>query len=707
MRILIGLLCILLIWGGSSSSTESEDPSTKTSGNSTNGTTTPSDKPVSTNSTVESTEHSSTGSANGSSTTGSSQISTTIEQGETTEATTVTPGPPTLPNVNVQRSDFKLFNCTAELCTYQFDAPQNSQSFLKTENAVIGTDNTKYSELQTEANENDKNITDAYNDATSKILDLQSKLGKIQQALSGIQSQMLLIQQVQRDTLANLIPVKKFVSDLTNAQTCLYQKCLIPTTPTPSPTTSPSPCIDFTCPISGSSCELDQSNKPYCTNCVGNLDGYNHCNTVVCDKYGTAINNVSESFFIYSYGYNAQYKNYSGLPANTNCKWLLTSENGFTSHYVSSYETSNRLVGKPYVSCRPEGVSLVARVAEPFRGQIFVKGAHSNPKCAKKFNNSTTQVELTIDADSLSSCGFQFWKKPGETAVLTSGQFVVSFHSELVTTSDQAFAAHCTFENHADVSNMLINQKSLVSDAKTVFGEFETPKIRMDILPAGELIILSDDITNHQKSVFRVGDPVLFKWSMVNRSDLFGINIESCEVTTKYRSPVQIISNGCSLDDELISDVSYSSDHSQVFANSLAFKFVDEDILNVRCAIRFCVKRLDHVRIAGFEEDVCAFESHCSIRNRRELEAKHQQNRISRDIVYVEGRLRIKQEAYSSSGLECREMCLRQTAASVASFENEREFAPKTTRPFEHSTMWYGSAKRVPPPPWPQPPPTR
>lgn len=54
---------------------------------------------------------------------------------------------------------------------------------------------------------------------------------------------------------------------------------------------------------------------------------------------------------------------------------------------------------------------------------------------------------------------------------------------------------------------------------------------------------------------------------------------------------MKILENGCSLDEELISDTTYSQDFSKIYATSLAFKFPEEYEVFIRCAVRTCVKK--------------------------------------------------------------------------------------------------------------------
>ncbi|CAI2349474.1 unnamed protein product [Caenorhabditis sp. 36 PRJEB53466] len=271
----------------------------------------------------------------------------TLPSGATTEpqptggstGTTGTPGsttPAPLPDVTVSLLQFAAPVCSDTVCTYQFAAPGNDQSFLATESSAIADDRTQYVSLQSAADAKDTNIKKASDAAHAKIRALQTLLDNIQSNLDSIHSNIAVIQASQLDAQSTLQFVEKFVSDVNSAPSnCLYQKCLKPTTPapptttpTPVPTTPPSPCLNFTCPgdETGGACLLDNTNQPYCTNCVDNFNGYSHCDSVACSAAGTnfTVNATSSQGVLYSSGYNQTVPASSLVPANSDCRWQLS-----------------------------------------------------------------------------------------------------------------------------------------------------------------------------------------------------------------------------------------------------------------------------------------------------------------------------------------------------------------------------------------------
>ncbi|KAF1762601.1 hypothetical protein GCK72_010863 [Caenorhabditis remanei] len=253
---------------------------------------------------------------------------------------------------------------------------------------------------------------------------------------------------------------------------------------------------------------------------------------------------------------------------------------------VEAKTFENRIVGKPFVSCRPEGVSLVAQTEDFFEGQIYVKGSRSNPSCSKAFvlSQNSTDLELKVESQQLIKCGFRAWPKPNSKMMLLSGQVIVAFHPTLVTPSDRAFRAHCEFEDFKQQAEIGVD--NVFQEHDLILGNFELPEISMKVLPAGEESVSKNSLEPQELKVLKVGDPIIFEWKLQQEHGIFGIELERCSAETEDGKGMKIIENGCSLDEELISDTTSSADFSKIYANSLAFKFPEEHIVYIRCAIR-------------------------------------------------------------------------------------------------------------------------
>uniref|UniRef100_A0A8R1DUS8 ZP domain-containing protein n=1 Tax=Caenorhabditis japonica TaxID=281687 RepID=A0A8R1DUS8_CAEJA len=268
---------------------------------------------------------------------------------------------------------------------------------------------------------------------------------------------------------------------------------------------------------------------------------------------------------------------------------------------------------------------------------IYVKNSRKNALCSRPYSleQNATDIELKIDAQQLVLCGFRIWPKPNSKKSLLSAQIIISFHRSLVTPSDRSFAAHCEFDDFQRDADIPVD--NLIQSHELILGNFDTPEVTMRILPSGE----TNSVENLKP--LKVGDPITFEWTLTKHSEIFGIELERCSAETEDGKGMKIIENGCSLDDELISDAQTVADHSKIFANSLAFKFPEEHVVWIRCAVRTCVRRSEHLEIIdGSEGDLCESESSCGFgptqRNRRQL-AKNNASRT--DIIFVNGRFQI------------------------------------------------------------------
>ncbi|ULT98870.1 hypothetical protein L3Y34_000311 [Caenorhabditis briggsae] len=269
----------------------------------------------------------------------------TVTGGQTTVGgSTVSSGPTTqapLPSVTYSFVQFGSPVCVDSTCTYEIDAPQNNQAVLATDQSIVQADRTQFGGLQKAADGKDAQVKKANDDAVAKIKQLQDLMDQIQTNLNTIQENMQKIQSQQNDASATLSFVESFISSLNGGKdTCLYEKCLKPTTPapptttpTPAPTTTPNPCLAFNCtvaPTGSDTCQLDQNNQPYCNNCIGDLDGHGYmgamegCQSVACSASGTnfTVDNLSMGTW-YSPGYNLTTTANSSVPANSNCVYNL------------------------------------------------------------------------------------------------------------------------------------------------------------------------------------------------------------------------------------------------------------------------------------------------------------------------------------------------------------------------------------------------
>ncbi|CAI5446396.1 unnamed protein product [Caenorhabditis angaria] len=308
---------------------------------------------------------------------------------------------------------------------------------------------------------------------------------------------------------------------------------------------------------------------------------------------------------------------------------------GFVEPHVE-----NRIIGKPLVSCLKTGVFLEAEVEKIFEGQIYVRGSRNTQNCWKKYENGESRsrnLQFQIDKSQLTSCGFQFSRIPASSKYLGTGNIIVAFHPDLVTSSDRAFSVNCEFEDENLIENNLETTK--------LYGELKyVPKISMSI-----------ESQQGNRKEFEIGEPLIFKWEFVEKKQgILGLSLERCSAETSDGRGMRILENGCSLDEELISDSMVSPDYTRILANSEAFKFPDETQVFIRCYVKICVKRFNHLS-NSISSDLCPVERSCSekLRNRRELR--------NSTLIPITANYRIRRsQALKSDGNQQFQICMHE-----------------------------------------------
>ncbi|CAL2035453.1 unnamed protein product [Caenorhabditis brenneri] len=370
-------------------------------------------------------------------TAGSTQpAGSTVTGGSSSDAPVVTtPGGPTvsqgptttapLPNVTFSLVQFGQPVCVDATCTYEIDAPVNNQAVLATDQSLINNERSQFGVLQANASSVDANVKAANDAAQAKIAELQTLLDQIQANLAFIQNATKTIQTQQNAAKTSLTFVEQFISDISKAtDSCLYMRCLKPTTPapptttpTPAPTTSPSPCVNFTCPgdaTGATTCKLDTNNKPYCTNCLANFDGYNHCDTVSCSASGNPINsNSTDTFSWYSTGYNQTSPTDSSVPANANCVWnlpigpLKVNTGDFSFDCLSTQKVTITFTSSDATLSQDVSATTSARVLNSLLGKVI---------------NGTITLKSTSVVPSY--CSIYLTKNPSSGMIMEEGEMV-------------------------------------------------------------------------------------------------------------------------------------------------------------------------------------------------------------------------------------------------------------------------------------------
>ncbi|CAD6199624.1 unnamed protein product [Caenorhabditis auriculariae] len=335
----------------------------------------------------------------------------------------------------------------------------------------------------------------------------------------------------------------------------------------------------------------------------------------------------------------------------------------------------NRLVGLPKVECGSSKISFSAETEEVFEGQLYIKGYRRFEECYTLFESSenTINPSFSLPLSKLAACGIDMQRKPNKAGLKMSMTFVVAFHPNFVTSGDRAFAVNCVYQPkdvrvHTDVDISESKKPSLL-----VSGFFEELSAEMNIIRAGSVtksvwnlkrmvILLSKSV----KDQVDIGEQLLIIWSVQQpTSNFYGVRVQDCDAETSDGNGMRILTDGCSLDQELVSDVSYSQNFDRAFAELIAFRFPENDEIFFRCTLKPCLRRFEHLHLTGHsEEDLCSSKPKCEEpgpgRNRRE--SIRQQLLVDENVIAVNKALRIADSSAlkdaKSSANESRGFCV-------------------------------------------------
>ncbi|KAE9419741.1 hypothetical protein Angca_004124, partial [Angiostrongylus cantonensis] len=302
----------------------------------------------------------------------------------------------------------------------------------------------------------------------------------------------------------------------------------------------------------------------------------------------------------------------------------------------------------PAVTCGPEAIRIVGRSEDVFEGQVFVKNQRRSTDCFVVYSveqNSTTP-ELAVPLDRISACGIDLQRNPSRGLELLA-VIVFSFHPSFVTAGDRAFAVHCLFQQHQITVS---TQFDFISDLtpKLVTGSAASA-------PAVNLTVVHGRVPTEEKpaQLVSVGQPLMLVWKLDTFSELYGIRVLDCTAESRRRQRMHIIRNGCSMDSTLISDVRYAEQQLHAYADATAFKFPDLSDVWLKCLVRLCIKRFDHLLVTGkSESDLCRNMAKCNIRNRerrrRTPQSEWNTRQIDDNVIVVTSRMSVSDDDTST-----------------------------------------------------------
>uniref|UniRef100_A0AC34RIY6 ZP domain-containing protein n=1 Tax=Panagrolaimus sp. JU765 TaxID=591449 RepID=A0AC34RIY6_9BILA len=284
---------------------------------------------------------------------------------------------------------------------------------------------------------------------------------------------------------------------------------------------------------------------------------------------------------------------------------------------VHSKTIDNKLIATPTIKCGPETIEIKARTEDDFEGVLYIKNWRKQSGCFtayEKLKNTTKNPSYSIPLNDLSRCGLELRRHPKTKELELLTVFIFSFHPNFVTMSDRAFAVHCIFQQQTITVGTKFNFISDITTRATFNGLHTAPEPVLTIIDGR---VPSENAASATR--VKVGDPIMLLWNISHPSEVYGIQVVDCLAQTLDGRKMQIIENGCSTDDIIVSSVQYGEHNQKAFADAMAFKFPDAEDVWIKCSVKTCIQRKDHIIIASgiSDEHVCRQESQCKLRKKR------------------------------------------------------------------------------------------
>ncbi|KAE9552817.1 hypothetical protein FO519_003974 [Halicephalobus sp. NKZ332] len=287
---------------------------------------------------------------------------------------------------------------------------------------------------------------------------------------------------------------------------------------------------------------------------------------------------------------------------------------------IQAKTIDNKLTGSPTVKCGPDSIQITGATEEDFEGVLYIKSWRRTSGCFTAYErsrNTTKNPTFSIPLGELSRCGLELRRNAERRELEIFTVFMFSFHPSFVTMSDRAFAVHCIFQQQTVTVATKFNFISDITTRATFNGVHR--------MPDPILTIVNGRVPDEKllpASRVKVGDPIMFIWNTSPPSEVFGIQVLDCLAQTLDGRKKKIIENGCTTDDIIISSVQYGDSNQKAFSDAMAFKFPDAEDVWIKCSVRTCIQKRDHILIeSGVPEDhLCQKEPQCKNRTKRSSE---------------------------------------------------------------------------------------
>uniref|UniRef100_A0A8R1TK79 ZP domain-containing protein n=2 Tax=Onchocerca TaxID=6281 RepID=A0A8R1TK79_ONCVO len=259
----------------------------------------------------------------------------------------------------------------------------------------------------------------------------------------------------------------------------------------------------------------------------------------------------------------------TALFASIIISYIVTNVRATTSVF------NNTIEDQPEIECGQGTIAVHVRTASQMPSYIFVKGHFHKDGCHfKQTNHATFRFE---------HCNVNRKREINPRGMAYSFTVIVQLHPLFITKVDRAYNVRCFYLEE----NKEVDAELQVSDLTTSMLESG------HAMPQCSYTLHRDSPNGPVLRYGRVGDVVFHVWDCP--SDVYAMLIHSCYILDGQGGEHQVINeNGCSTDDFILPQLTYSNELTRSFAGASVVNLPDRESIYFSCQIKLCFKKGDY-----------------------------------------------------------------------------------------------------------------
>uniref|UniRef100_A0A0N5AY62 ZP domain-containing protein n=1 Tax=Syphacia muris TaxID=451379 RepID=A0A0N5AY62_9BILA len=231
--------------------------------------------------------------------------------------------------------------------------------------------------------------------------------------------------------------------------------------------------------------------------------------------------------------------------------------------------------GEPEIVCGHNTIKVKVKTENKYPSYIFAKGHFRDPKCSFQSSNNAT---FTFE-----HCNINRKREVNPRGMAYSLTVIVQLHPLFITKVDRAYNVRCFY----------------VEEDKEVNAEFAVSDLVTTVIESGNKIpectyTLHRDSPNGPVLRYaRVGDLIYHVWECP--SNVYAMFVHTCSILDGHGDEhIVVDKDGCSIDDYIIPQLTYSNDLTRSFTGANVVNLPDSESVYFNCQIKLCLKGGDY-----------------------------------------------------------------------------------------------------------------